>query len=210
MKTYSGIDRLPTGRAAERITRGCLVLEGGGWKGLYTLGVLDRMMEKGINLSSVVGVSAGALSALGYVSGQIGWGAGIDLTFRHDRNYCGIGAFRRDHGVTGFSYLFQDILKQRPIDEARLNDPARRLAGWIYRKYPAFVRALGAANEEFNRTVDMLERKAAAGEIFLIAPSEPVKVSRFDGDMEKLGALYWLGYRDMERRQEELVRYLEN
>ena len=297
MKIYSGIDRLPTGRAKDSITRGCLVLEGGGWKGLYTLGVLDRMMETGINLSSVVGVSAGALSAIGYVSGQIGWGAGIDLRYRHDSNYCGIGAFRRDRGITGFSYLFEDILKEHPLDETRLNNPARRLAvsatnletgeveyfekgncdlfkavqasasvpyvtrpvmiggvpyldggcaekipfrwsmssgekktvvvrtreldyrrkpgapggaGLIYRKYPAFVKALGSANEKFNHTVDMLERKAVAGEIFLIAPSEPVSVSRFDGNMEKLGELYWLGYHDMERRQEELLGYLQN
>ena len=128
MKVYSKIDTLPTGKASNEITKGCLVLEGGGWKGLYTLGVLDYLMEKGINFSSVVGVSAGALSALGYVAGQIGWGARIDLTYRHDKNYCGIGAFRRDHGITGFSYLFDDILREHPLNEARLNDPARHLA----------------------------------------------------------------------------------
>lgn len=72
-KIYSGIDRIPSGSATGTITSGCLVLEGGGWKGLYTLGVLDAMMEKGINFSTVVGVSAGALSGLGYVAGQIGW-----------------------------------------------------------------------------------------------------------------------------------------
>ena len=55
----------------------------------------------------------------------------------------------------------------------------------MYRRYPAFVRSLQNANEEFNRTVDALEQDAAAGKIFLIAPSEPVTVNRFDGDMEK-------------------------
>ena len=295
MKVYSKIDTLPTGRASNEITKGCLVLEGGGWKGLYTLGVLDYLMEHGVNFSSVVGVSAGALSAVGYVAGQIGWGARIDLTYRHDQNYCGIGALFRDHGVTGFSYLFDDIMRERPLDEARLNDPARRLAvsatnlqtgeveyfergscdifkavqasasvpyvsrpvlingvpyldggcaekipfpwaetcgeekivvirtrelsyrrkpgapkiaGLLYRKYPAFVQALAAANEEFNRTVDLLEEKAAADELFLIAPSETVTVTRFDGDLEKLGALYWLGYRDMEACSDSLYRYL--
>ena len=295
MKTYEKIDMLPAGRATDRITRGCLVLEGGGWKGLYTLGVLDYMMEQGINFSSVVGVSAGALSALGYVAGQIGWGAGIDLRYRHDRNYCGVGAFRRDRGITGFSYLFEDLLRMYPLDEERLNDPSRRLAvsatnlltgeaeyfekgscdlfravqasasvpyvtrpvmiggvpyldggcaekipfRWaeasgedriivvrtrersyrrkpgtsriaerVYRKYPAFIKALKSANEGFNDTVEMLERKAVSGEIFLIAPSEPVTVSRFDGDMEKLGALYWLGYHDMARQLDRLRRYL--
>ena len=295
MKVYSKIDALPTGKASNEITKGCLVLEGGGWKGLYTLGVLDYLMEKGINFSSVVGVSAGALSALGYVAGQIGWGARIDLTYRHDKNYCGIGAFRRDHGITGFSYLFDDILREHPLNEARLNDPARRLAvsatnlqtgeveyfekgscdifkavrasasvpyvtrpvviggipyldggcaekipfpwsetcgedkivvvrtrelsyrrkpetsklaGRIYRKYPNFVKSLEAVNENYNCMVELLEKKAAADEIFMIAPSEPVTVSRFDGDMEKLGALYWLGYHDMEGSIERLDRYL--
>ena len=275
MKVYSKIDTLPTGKASNEITKGCLVLEGGGWKGLYTLGVLDYLMERGINFSSVVGVSAGALSALGYVAGQIGWGARIDLTYRHDKNYCGIGAFRRDHGITGFSYLFDDILREHPLNEARLNDPARHLAvsatnlqtgeveyfekgscdifkavrasasvpyvtrpvviggipyldggcaekipfpwsetcgeelaGRIYRKYPNFVKSLEAVNENYNCMVELLEKKAAADEIFMIAPSEPVTVSRFDGDMEKLGALYWLGYHDMEGSIERLDRYL--
>ena len=108
-KIYSGIDQIPRKTADNTLTPGCLVLEGGGWKGLYTLGVLDALMEYGLNFSSVAGVSAGALSGLGYVAGEIGWGARIDLTYRHDRNYCGIGAFRRDHGITGFSYLFDDL-----------------------------------------------------------------------------------------------------
>ena len=127
MKVYDQLDKLPSGQAKDTITEGTLVLEGGGWKGLYTLGVLDAMMENDLNFSSVVGVSAGALSAMGYVSGQIGWGARIDLTYRHDKNYCGIGALRRDHGITGFSYLYDQILKDLPIDEKRLNDPKRQL-----------------------------------------------------------------------------------
>ena len=70
------------------------------------------------------------------------------------------------------------------------------------------IQALAQANEDFNRTVDLLEKKAASGEVFLIAPSEPVTVKRFDGDMEKLGHLYWLGYRDMERQFGSLMQYL--
>lgn len=127
-KQYAHLELLPTGRAPEGLLSGSLVLEGGGWKGLYTLGVLDVMMEQGLNLDTVVGVSAGALSALGYVAGQIGWGARIDLTYRHDKNYCGTGALRRDHGITGFSYLFGELMDRHPLDLSRLEDPARRLA----------------------------------------------------------------------------------
>lgn len=295
-KIYSGLDRLPVGQAGPELTEGCLILEGGGWKGLYTLGVLDAMMEAGINLNSVAGVSAGALSAIGYVAGQIGWGARIDLEYRHDPNYCGLGALRKDRGITGFTYLFREITKRYPLNEDRLMDPARRLAvtaanlqtgqveyfekgscdlflaaqasatvpfvsrpvringvpyldggcaekipmTWaeqthaekivvvrtrelafrrkpglskaakrLYRHYPDFVRSMEQVNDTFNRVVEDLERRAEVGEIFLIAPSEPVTVTRFDGDMEKLGALYWLGHRDMEARTEALKTYLE-
>ena len=100
-KTYSRIDELPTGTASDKITEGCLVLEGGGWKGLYTLGVTDALMKYDINMQSVVGISAGALSAIGYIAGQIGWSARIDLSYRYDKEYVGIGAMKRDHGVTG-------------------------------------------------------------------------------------------------------------
>ena len=77
-----------------------------------------------------------------------------------------------------------------------------------YRKYPNFVKTFSNVNREFNKTVAELERKADKGEIFLIAPSKPVTVTRFDGDMDKLGDLYWLGYHDMEARIEELKQFI--
>ena len=41
MKKYKEVDSLPLGRADDTVTEGCLVLEGGAWRGLYTIGVLD-------------------------------------------------------------------------------------------------------------------------------------------------------------------------
>ena len=78
----------------------------------------------------------------------------------------------------------------------------------VYRKYPNFIKSLEKVNEEFNRTVDELERSAREGSIFLIAPSKPVEVTRFDGDMDKLGDLYWQGWNDMAARVDEMKRYL--
>ena len=128
-KIYANVDKLPTGQADASITPGALVLEGGGWKGLYTLGVLDAMMQENINFSSVVGVSAGTLSALGYVAGQIGWGARVDLLYRHDRNYVGVGALRRDHGITGFSYLFEDMEKMDELYWLGYHDMREKMDG---------------------------------------------------------------------------------
>ena len=45
-----------------------ILLEGGALRGVYTSGVLDALMEQGIYLPNVVGVSAGALN--GYLTEQ--------------------------------------------------------------------------------------------------------------------------------------------
>ena len=48
-----------------------LVLEGGALRGVYTAGVLDVLMEKNIQVDHVIGVSAGALNGMNYISYQI-------------------------------------------------------------------------------------------------------------------------------------------
>ena len=49
-----------------------LVLEGGGMRGIFTNGVLDYFMDKGICFPYIIGVSAGACNALSYLSNQRG------------------------------------------------------------------------------------------------------------------------------------------
>lgn len=49
-----------------------LVLEGGACRGVFTAGVLDVMMERGLTFDYCVGVSAGAGNAMCYKSGQAG------------------------------------------------------------------------------------------------------------------------------------------
>ncbi len=49
-----------------------LILEGGGLRGFYTAGVLDALMEAGIQFPYIAAVSAGSANGLSYVSGQLG------------------------------------------------------------------------------------------------------------------------------------------
>lgn len=48
-----------------------LVLEGGALRGVYTAGVLDVFMQENIGVDNVIGVSAGALNGMNYISHQI-------------------------------------------------------------------------------------------------------------------------------------------
>ncbi|MCH5207129.1 MAG: patatin family protein [Oscillospiraceae bacterium] len=49
-----------------------LILEGGAVRGIFTAGVLDRLMENGVYFPYVIGVSAGGGNAMSYVSKQKG------------------------------------------------------------------------------------------------------------------------------------------
>lgn len=66
-----------------------LVLEGGGLRGLFTAGVLDVMLEHGLAVDGVIGVSAGALFGVNYLSHQHGRALRYNLLMKDDPRYMG-------------------------------------------------------------------------------------------------------------------------
>lgn len=59
-------------KRVEITSRSGLILEGGGMRGVFTCGVLDNLMDRGIRFPYTIGVSAGACNGLSYMSGQRG------------------------------------------------------------------------------------------------------------------------------------------
>lgn len=128
---YLSVSGIPTGTATDVITPGCLVLEGGGFRGLYTSGALDALMVHGINLQTVLGVSAGALNGANYVSGQIGRSARANLGYRHDKNYIGVRAARKSHALIRLDFLLRDFNAIEPFDMERFCSPDRRFVAEV-------------------------------------------------------------------------------
>ncbi len=124
---FSGIDNLPRGQISDKISGGCIVLEGGAFRGVYTSGVLDALMQADINMQCTIGVSAGALNGMNYVSGQIGRSARINLEFRRDPRYVGIHAYRSNRGIIGFNFVLDEYDKDDPLDRDTFERPDRRL-----------------------------------------------------------------------------------
>lgn len=125
-KIFSGWEELPTGQAPNTLHQGCIVLEGGAFRGVYGEGVLDILMKAGINLACTIGCSAGAMNGLNYVSGQIGRAARMNLRYRHDSRYVGLEAFRHNRGVIGFDFVFGEIEGIEPLNETRFYQSQRR------------------------------------------------------------------------------------
>ena len=53
-----------------------------------------------------------------------------------------------------------------------------------------------------------LEALEQAGRLVVISPSVDLQVTRLEGDMEKLGRLYWMGNQDANAQLERLRAYL--
>ena len=83
-----------------------LILEGGGLRGVFTCGVLDNYMERGIKFPLTVGVSAGACNGLSYMSGQMKRAkySNIDLLEKYD--YVGIKYLFTQRNIMDFKLLF--------------------------------------------------------------------------------------------------------
>ena len=292
-KAYSSVAALPAGQYTGPLTPGCMVLEGGAFRGVYTSGVLDALLQAGIQMQCTIGVSAGALTGLNYVAGQIGRAARINLTYRHDPRYVGAKALRRNRGVIGFDFLFDTVNQWEPFDEATSARTDRRFLAvatdcttgravyfekgacpalfqavrasasmpfvskpvWIdgtpyldggcadkipyawalaagfekiivvrtrpadYRKtgkhkrvkypaYPLLAAQLAGSGARYNRQCQELEALEQAGRLVVISPSADLQVTRLEGDMEKLGRLYWMGNQDANAQLERLRAYL--
>lgn len=65
-----------------------LVLEGGAMRGLFTAGIIDVMMEAGIEPDGLIGVSAGAAFGCNYKSRQPGRALRYNKRFARDKRYC--------------------------------------------------------------------------------------------------------------------------
>lgn len=59
-------------------------------KGVYTAGVLDFFLDKGIEFSSVYGVSAGACHMCSYLSRQRGRALDVNVDYLDTRRYCSL------------------------------------------------------------------------------------------------------------------------
>ena len=65
-----------------------LVLEGGAMRGLFTSGIIDVMMEAGIEPDGLIGVSAGAAFGCNYKSRQPGRAIRYNTRVARDKRYC--------------------------------------------------------------------------------------------------------------------------
>lgn len=86
-----------------------LVLEGGSFRGQFTAGVLDVLMENGVEVAACYGTSAGALNGLSFKSRQIGRTNRINLAFCNDSRYMGAQSLISTGSMVGYDFMLNDV-----------------------------------------------------------------------------------------------------
>lgn len=291
-------ESLRTGQEAARSSVG-LALEGGGYRGLYTAGVLDVWMERGLAFDHMVGVSAGAAFGYNLKSRQVGRAIRYNKKYCADKRYAGVGSWLSTGNMFNAEFAYRVVpIELDPIDlDAYHANPMRftcvctdlgtgcavyhdlpfgdeRDIEWIrassaipvatrpveiegrryldggvadsipsawllaqgyarnvvvltqpagytkepnslmpmlrcaFRHYPAFIEALANRHEVYNATLEDLANREAAGEVFVVRPSESVKVPSLCRDPEALERIYQVGRRDAEATFDALKAYL--
>ena len=87
-------------------------------RGMYTAGVLDVFLEKCISVDAVVGVSAGALFGVNYLSRQKGRVIRYNKRFNSDKNYMGLRPLLREGNIVSTKYAYEEVpRKLDPFDD---------------------------------------------------------------------------------------------
>ena len=96
-------------------------------------------------------------------------------------------------------------------DASYIKEPNKflSLSSIRYRRYPRFVERIKHRYIEYNNTYRLLEHLHKTGEIFLLRPPAPVKITNIEHDAEKIFELYLSGYEEARRNFDALQRYLE-
>ena len=86
-----------------------LVLEGGGMRGVYTTGVLDEFLQHGIKVDGLVGVSAGILHGITFISEQYGRNVRYLLKYRGDKRFMSLSSWLKTGNICETEFCYHEI-----------------------------------------------------------------------------------------------------
>ncbi len=104
-----------------------LVMEGGAMRGMFTVGIIDVLMENGIEFDGAVGVSAGAAFGCNYKSRQPGRAIRYNTRFCRDKRYCGYHSLIKTGDIFGAEFCYHtipdelDVFDRKAFEENKMD-----------------------------------------------------------------------------------------
>ncbi|MBO4677061.1 MAG: patatin family protein [Oscillospiraceae bacterium] len=86
-----------------------LIMEGGAMRGMFTCGVIDVFLERGVEFDGAAGISAGATFGINYKSRQPGRALRYNLKYSRDPRYCGLRSLLRTGDLYGADFCYREL-----------------------------------------------------------------------------------------------------
>lgn len=86
-----------------------LILEGGAMRGMFSAGVMDVLMENGVEFDGAIGVSAGAAFGVNYKSKQPGRVIRYNTRFCSDKRYGGLGVLLKTGNIFSTDFAYGEV-----------------------------------------------------------------------------------------------------
>ena len=180
-----------------------MTLEGGAMRGMYTAGALDVFLEAGIAVDVMVGVSAGALFGVNFLSRQSGRVIRYNKRFNPDWNYMGLLPLLREGNIVDTRYAYQAV----PYTLDPFDDDQFRASGV---PFYAVVTDMATGEPEYIRirsVFSQMDVLRASGSMPFV--SRPVTIGGkqyLDGGISDSIPFRWLGKQGCEKQIVILTR----
>ena len=94
-------------------------------RGMFTVGVLDVLMEHGVTVDGTIGVSAGAVFGCNYKSGQAGRAIRYNTAFCNDKRYASMRNLLRTGNLYSEEFCYHEVPERLDLfdDEAFRRSP---------------------------------------------------------------------------------------
>ncbi len=123
------LDRKKGGRAMKL----GLIDVGGGLRGVYAAGVMDRFLDEGVKVDVGIGISAGSANVASFLAGQKGRNFPFYTEYSFRREYMSLGNFLKKRSYLDLEYIYGTLSNrggENPLDyEALRDNPAEFYIG---------------------------------------------------------------------------------
>ena len=84
-------------------------------RGLFTAGVIDVLLENGIEFDGMIGVSAGAAFGCNFKSRQIGRALRYNVKYCKDKRYCSLRSLIKTGNLYGAEFCYHELPEKLDI-----------------------------------------------------------------------------------------------
>lgn len=96
-----------------------LIDVGGGFRAIFGCGVMDRLLEAGIDFDHCYGVSAGAANMTSYIARQSGRNHKFYTEYAFRKEYASMNSFVKNHNFANLDYIYSTLSNhdgEYPVD----------------------------------------------------------------------------------------------